>query len=236
MTRKLQHGGQLAESHTARLIRMDLDSVLSSLWQSGHIGVGELWTYYARYPYLRRLRDREMLSAAVRSSAEQLHWQREGFALAESYDADSDRYSGLVLPNDRITVTAVHDGLLIVSPARAEAQRERDSEERRPDRPPGGGGGTVVDPVPDRTTDPGPPPGKRRFFGARTLSPERYAGDFKKVTDEVLAHLAAVPGVRLTVSIEIEAEAPDGFDDDKIRTVSENATVLKFNQHGFEEE
>ncbi|MGI8720729.1 MAG: M15 family metallopeptidase [Geodermatophilaceae bacterium] len=42
---------------------------------------------------------------------------------------------------------------------------------------------------------------------------ERYAGDFKKVTDEVLAHLAAVPGVRLTVSIEIEAEAPDGFDD-----------------------
>jgi len=29
---------------------------------------------------------------------------------------------------------------------------------------------------------------------------------------------------------------PNGFDDSKVRTVSENATVLKFEQAGFEEE
>jgi len=83
---------------------------------------------------------------------------------------------------------------------------------------------------------PAPPPAKRRFFGTRTLSPDRYAGDFKKITDEVLAHLAAVPGVRLTVSLEIEAIADDGFDEEKLRTVGENARTLKFDQHGFEDE
>lgn len=39
----------------------------------------------------------------------------------------------------------------------------------------------------------------------------------------------------LNVTIEIEATAPEGFDDAKVRTVSENAATLKFEQRGFEE-
>ncbi len=39
----------------------------------------------------------------------------------------------------------------------------------------------------------------------------------------------------LNVTIEIEATTPDGFDDAKVRTVSENAATLKFEQSGFEE-
>lgn len=35
--------------------------------------------------------------------------------------------------------------------------------------------------------------------------------------------------------LEIEATAPDGFDEARVRTVSENATTLKFEQSGFEE-
>lgn len=186
-----------------------------------------------------RLRKREMLTAGVRSVVEVMLWQTDGFALAESYDAASgdvasERYVGLVLPNDRTTVSAIHDGLLLVRPDRAESQRAREDKARPtvvtdPHK-------TVTDPVDDRP-DPQPaPPAKRRFFGTRTLSPDRYAGDFKKITDEVLAHLAAVPGVRLTVSLEIEAVVDDGFDEEKLRTVGENARTLKFDQHGFEEE
>lgn len=37
------------------------------------------------------------------------------------------------------------------------------------------------------------------------------------------------------MTVEIEAIAPDGFDDAKARTVSENAATLKFEQSGFEE-
>ncbi len=67
--------------------------------------------------------------------------------------------------------------------------------------------------------------GKTRFFGSKRLQADRYASDFKKLADEVLGPLGATPGVTLNVTIEIEATAPDGFDDAKVRTVSENATV-----------
>ena len=79
------------------------------------------------------------------------------------------------------------------------------------------------------------PPGKTRFFGSKRLQADRYASDFKKLADEVLGPLGATPGVTLNVTIEIEATAPDGFDDAKVRTVSENAATLKFEQSGFEE-
>ncbi len=39
----------------------------------------------------------------------------------------------------------------------------------------------------------------------------------------------------LRVTIDIEATAPEGFDDAKARTVSENAATLKFEQSGFED-
>ena len=78
-------------------------------------------------------------------------------------------------------------------------------------------------------------PVKRRFFGSTTLDPSFYGRDFNRITDEIVQHLAAVDGVELEVRIEISARAQDGFDDAKVRTVSENATTLKFEQSGFEE-
>ena len=66
------------------------------------------------------------------------------------------------------------------------------------------------------------------------MNPDKIALDFRNLSDEVLAHLRT-PGTKLTVRIEIEANQPEGFDDSKVRTVSENATVLKFDQSGFEE-
>ncbi|WP_131828477.1 hypothetical protein, partial [Mycolicibacterium conceptionense] len=43
-------------------------------------------------------------------------------------------------------------------------------------------------------------------------------------------------GINLVVKIEIEAVASTGFDENMIRTVSENAKTLKFEQSGFESE
>ena len=64
----------------------------------------------------------------------------------------------------------------------------------------------------------------------RTLLTEAYAA--------ILASTGGNPPPildPLQVTIEIEATAPDGFDDSKVRTVAENATTLKFEQSGFEE-
>jgi predicted AAA+ superfamily ATPase len=60
--------------------------------------------------------------------------------------------------------------------------------------------------------------------------------DAKKFSNQTPSNPASTAGsTNLTVRIEIEATDASGFDEDKIRTVSENARTLKFDQSGFEE-
>jgi hypothetical protein len=95
---------------------------------------------------------------------------------------------------------------------------------------------TVVFPQPGGKTPP-PPSGPKnvRFYGSAKLDPEFYQKSFTKMVQEVIQHLAAVEGAELELSIEITARKPDGFPEDKIRIVSENARVLKFDQFDFED-
>ena len=80
--------------------------------------------------------------------------------------------------------------------------------------------------------DNAPRPSKTRFFGSRTLSSGREAADFKLIFDEILPHLRTG---NLTVRVEIEADSLNGYPEAAVRTVSENAATLKFDQHGFED-
>ena len=75
-------------------------------------------------------------------------------------------------------------------------------------------------------------PSKTRFFASTTLTDGHEAADFRQLFDEILPHLRSG---RLIVRIEIDASSADGFDERVVRTVSENATTLKVEQHGFEE-
>ncbi len=226
VSRRLGNDGALTVQHAAPAIRHQLDTAAAKLWADGHVTVGALWKLYAEYPYMPRLHDRAVLDAGL--TGPQLLWEQEGFALADDYDDASEKYRALVLPTDDVT-SAVTDSTLIVRPDRAKSQRATEV----PD-------GESVEPVPDPGPGPGPdtPPGragKKRFFGSKRLQADRYASDFKKLADEVLTPLGATDGVTLNVTIEIEATAPDGFDDAKVRTVSENADTLKFEESGFEE-
>ena len=99
-----------------------------------------------------------------------------------------------------------------------------------------GGGGGQQEGAGDGRVTPAPPdpPQKTRYYGVKDLSAERYASDFKKLAEEILAPLLATPGVDLNITVEIHARTDGGFDDVKIRTVSENAATLKFGQSSFE--
>lgn len=68
----------------------------------------------------------------------------------------------------------------------------------------------------------------------KTLNADKYAMDFKNLADEIITHRRD-QGIDLVVRVEIEAKDSSGFDEGKIRTVSENAQTLKFDQSGFEE-
>jgi hypothetical protein len=230
VSRRLGNDGALTVQHAAPAIRHQLDTTAAKLRGDGHVTVGALWRLYAEYPYMPRLRDRAVLNLGL--TGPQLLWEQEGFALADGYDDASGKCRALVLPIDGMTVT-VTDATLIVSPERAKAQRAAEV----PDQPPVG---ADADPGPEPgpgggQPPPAPPSGKTRFFGSKRLQADRYASDFKKLADEVLGPLGATPGVTLNVTIEIEATTTGGFDDAKVRTVSENATTLRFEQSGFEE-
>ncbi len=153
---------------------------------------------------------------------------------------------------------AIDSSSLLVKPEVARVQIEAEEAERearerarreaagRTDGVPLGGtepqAGITYDPPPERgngrvseppRTEPQLP---RRFYASVTLDPDRVGRDAGKIADEVLSHLSALPGTRLRVSIEIEADMSDGAPEHVQRTISENARVLKFDSHGFEQE
>jgi BioD-like phosphotransacetylase family protein len=68
------------------------------------------------------------------------------------------------------------------------------------------------------------------------LDPTRVGRDASRIADEVIAHLAGQVGAEVTVTLEIEAQLPNGATDQLVRTVTENSRTLKFTSHGFEAE
>lgn len=74
----------------------------------------------------------------------------------------------------------------------------------------------------------------RRFHGTVALDATRVGRDAGKIAEEVIAHLAGLVGAKVTVTIEVSAEIPDGAPEQVVRTVTENSKTLKFTSHGFE--
>lgn len=75
---------------------------------------------------------------------------------------------------------------------------------------------------------------KTRYFAVARIDPEKYGRDLTRLQQEILSHLADPDVGNLTITVEIEASKPDGFSDDKVRIITENARVLRFDQSDFE--
>ncbi len=52
----------------------------------------------------------------------------------------------------------------------------------------------------------------------------------------MITHLAGLVGANVCVTLEIEADLPDGAPEQVVRTVTENSRTLKFTTAGFERE
>lgn len=84
------------------------------------------------------------------------------------------------------------------------------------------------------TSAPPEPPAHSHYHGGARANPERYGRDFTRISQEILQHLAAMEGVDLDITVEIQARSIDGFPEDKVRIILENASALKFEQLTFE--
>lgn len=248
---KLGREDQLITDFGAAILGTTLHNELGTLWHNeGEITVGELWGYFTRYTYLPRLVRREVLDAAIQQALTAVLVNDERFGIAAGKDAETGRYRGLVVPpapNANIQVT---DSTLLVGIDRAQQQVEADhAAAREAAARPAKADGKFPAPIDIAWVEtPHPVTGSNepspvestleaalaRFFGSVKIDPDRYSRDIGNVTREVIDRLAGA-GARLEITIDIQAVKPEGFDEAEVRTISENARVLKFDpSSGFE--
>jgi len=241
--RRLRSDGALVLEYGAVNLRMELDRV--PLWREGvdHVAISQLRDDYATYPYLPRLRDADVLLTAIRDGVGRLTAESDAFAYAEGWDEVRQRYLGLRMGSGG-SVT-LDGGTLLVKPAAARRQFDADEAARqgtgssgggRPSSGPGDGRDGGGEPSPGPGGGAGPEPAVlRRFHGAVTIDPLRMSTQSQQIAEAVVQHLASLLGGRVRVTLEIEAELPDGAPDHVVRTVTENCRTLRFDDAGFEE-
>jgi predicted AAA+ superfamily ATPase len=240
VSKKLKSDELLITSFAATRLRMELDRI--PLWRGDHVGIKQLIEDFAAYLYLPRLRDEDVLIAAIRDGLERLTWQSETFAYAESWDEQKQQYKGLQAGQ---SVRVLVDGKsLLVRPDVAAKQME--AEKRGPLIVDGDQVGPGKTPTPTGTRADGEAESGgvitpqvhvlRRFHGSVKLDAVRIGRDASKIGEEIVQHLAGLVNVSVDVALEISARIPDGAPDNVVRTVTENCRTLHFESHGFEEE
>jgi len=230
-SKKLRNEELLVTTLAGTRLRMELDRV--PLWRGDHVEVRQLVEDFARYLYLPRLASPAVLVRAVHDGLGLLTWEQDSFAYADSFDEAARWYRGLRVARDVPVSEADPAGLLVRPEA---ARRQLDAEQvpmhqggaRRPDG---------ESPLPIDEVGPDPAPAcRRRFHGSTELDPVRVGADAGRIGEEVVAHLVGLSRAKVRVTLEIEAEIPDGVPDNVERIVTENCRTLKFTTHGFEPE
>jgi hypothetical protein len=233
-SRRLRSEEGLITTYSGGRLRMDLDRI--PLWRDSCVAVRELWTYYVQYLYLPRLRDVNVLLAAVADCVGRLDWQQDGFPYAEGWDEATQRYAGL-RAGEGITLSDPR-GLVIKPEAIAsQLDAERAAAGSQPvatgHTTDGQAGSTAARPEDGLAAADRKP---RRFYGAVELDPLRLTRDAGQIAEAIVQHLTGLVGGEVKVRLEVEAEVPEGVPEDVGRTVTENARTLRFDSHGFEQQ
>jgi predicted AAA+ superfamily ATPase len=240
VSRKLKSEELLVGSLGSTILRKHLDDV--PLWSGNHVAVRQLAEHFARYIYLPRVAGPDVVCRAIADGVALLTWPTDSFAYAESFDETSNRYRGL--RGGRSVHVTPDDAGLVVKPDVAQTQLNAEVP-----TPATGGGNTatVVPPAGPATTgaEPGSPVNTpplqpavvpQRYFGTVVLDAMRVGRDAGRIAEEVIAHLVNLPGANVRITLEIEADLPNGANEQVVRIVTENGRTLKFTNHGFEKE
>jgi predicted AAA+ superfamily ATPase len=231
-SKKLRNEELLILSYAGTRLRMDLDKI--PLWRGSSVSVKQLAEDYARYLYLPRLAAPSVLVDCVRDGVALLTWEHDAFAWADAWDESAQRFQGL-RAGQRIGLNDENSSGLLVKPEIALQQMEKETKSYIQSK------GLNSDSAPEEARPPlspvePPRPRLKRFHGTVTLDPDRVGRDAGRIAEEVITHLAVQKGSRVTVTLEIQAELPEGANEALVRTVTENANALKFDNQGFERE
>jgi predicted AAA+ superfamily ATPase len=241
-SRKVVTDGALVTSWSPVMLKNELDKYL---WRGGeHVQLKQVWEDLAKYLYLPRVRDEEVLKATVREGVK----SEDYFGYATSVTA-SGRYEGLKFGDPDTTIYLDEESVLI-RPDVARRQIEEDEKKRGADPgvvTPGGkvegvdngepGGGTGISGIGGPVMVPEPPVElPRRFYGVVEVNPVKLGGSAGQISQEVVQHLASIMGSNVEITVEIKVDVPEGIPEHVERIVSENCRTLRFKDFRFERE
>lgn len=241
-SKKLKSEELLVTSFHATRLRMELDRV--PLWRGDHVSVKQLAEDFARYIYLPRLQDSNVLIDSISNGLSLLTWEQETFAYAEGWDEKKDVYRGLRAGSAGIVT--LDNSSLVVKPEAATRQQRAQQETVQPsiqsspgaETIPGVGSGAGATGSIEGPTQPAPPratPKAKRFHGVAELDATRLGRDAGSIAEAVVQHLSGLMDADVEITLEIHAEIPEGAPDNVVRIVTENCRTLRFKSYGFED-
>jgi len=196
-------------------------------WKADKAAVkaADFWEDTLRYLYLPRLKDRGVLAQAIVKGA----GTRDFFGTA--YGEHEGKFEGFKLGDSNVQLD---DTLLLIEPEAAKAYEAAHPPAALPGPIPPG-------PVPPRPPPPVPvPPGPtptpkaKTFYGSADVAPAAAKMRLVQIAEEIIAILAADPNADVKVRVELQANFPNGAQDQTKRAVSENAKTLGFNHAEWE--
>jgi hypothetical protein len=234
-SKKLRNDDSIVPNLAGTSLKDYLDRI--PLWRGNHVPIKLLAEDFARYLYLPRLTDTNVLLSAISDGVRLLTWINDSFAYADSFDEASNRYRGL---RGKESINGI-----LVKPDVAYAQLEAETKPgpgtpvRPPDtgtqpQPTNGGNGRATATLEPHASPKSPLP--KRYHGSVSLDPNRVGRDAGRIADEVISHLVGQVGADVRVTLEIQATMPSGVPDNVVRIVTENGRTLKFTSHGFEQD
>lgn len=244
--RKLKDQELVVKDYAGSLLRREMDSV--PLWRGDHVTVRQLSDDYAKYLYLQRLRDSQTLIGAIKDGLVSTAWESETFAYADGFDETTGRYLGLKTFDT--VEPSLNSNAVLVKPEAARRQIDGDrakveelkrstSDHAAVANFSGRGKSTpasqtaISEREAETTAAPAPP---KRFYGSVTVDATRLSREIGKISDEVISHLSGLVGAKVEITIEVNAQIPNGVPENVVRTVLENCKTLKFKSNDFEQE
>jgi hypothetical protein len=195
-----------------------------------------VWEDMQRYLYLPRLKSRDVLGCVIRTGSA----SRDFFGTA--YGQSDGKYDGFVFGGG---VVDYNDTLLLISPeesarydtalnaAASVPAPTASTEVQSAARPATGSHGPVATPYPQSAVPVATRP--RSFRGSVEVSPALAKSRLNTISEEIISLLASDPNARLRITLEIDAEYPNGASDVIKRSVSENSKTLGFTTRDWEE-
>ncbi len=211
----------------------------SHYWKADKPAVGALafWEDTLRYLYLPRLKSRDVLAAVVRSGTAGTDF------FGTAFGQSGGKYEGFQFGDGNVSL---NDTLLLIEPEAAKqyALEQKSAAEEKPADTGGGSGPALVTDTGAKTAD----AGKAGKSGSGTVAvqkPKSFRGTVEvpaataksrlvTIAEEIINLLGSDKDAKIRITLEIDAEFPQGASDTIRRGVSENAGQLGFKTKDWE--